>query len=280
MIVTYKQDQPYPWLHADSLANYDVMLAYTTNQNATQLTQGQLAALTAWIASGRVMVAMHGTTNTFINNSATITAAWRALLGAQYTGHGPRNDGGMVSLTTAGNSHASLTGTTMLPTSALNTGGSPYWDEGREHINFVSDTVVLARCQTTVNLPWIWVRPQGNGWVYYNASGHDGQVWARSEFKGQIVRALTWGYQVKQSYTGLRGRAPSHPFLSVREGRLTVPFRGMHSVEVLDMKGRRVLFHGPSSDADHDLSSLPVGTYGVRLHPERGDALRALMRVE
>jgi type 1 glutamine amidotransferase len=275
MIVTYRQNNPYTWLHADSLAQYDVMLAYTTNQDASQLTQGQLTALTNWIASGRVIVALHGSTNTFINNSTTITAAWRALLGARYVGHGTLNTSGTVTRTAAGNAHSCLQGTSMLPPSAANTGESPYWDEGREHVDFVSDTLVLARSVTSANnFPWIWVRPQGNGWVYYNASGHDGQVWARPEFKAQVIRALNWAYEMK--VTGIRGQAALDRLTRMHGNELFVPLREKYSLEIMDMQGRRVFFRHRSSAASHNLSFLPAGTYGVNILPETREAFRSL----
>jgi type 1 glutamine amidotransferase len=274
MVVTYRQEQPYPWLHADSLAQYDVILAYTTNQNANQLTQGQLTALTTWISSGRVFVALHGTTNTFINNSAPITAAWRALLGATYTGHGPLNTSGTVTRTTAGTAHSCLQGTTMLPASAANTGESPYWDEGREHINYSSDTLVLARSQTaSSNFPWIWLRPQGLGWVYYNASGHDGQVWTRAEFKGQVIRALQWGASVKT--TGIRGKAAIEALVRAEGHQLQVPGIGSHSLRILDMAGKSVLVRKDSRASHHDLSGLPLGVYALEVLT-RTDAYRGV----
>jgi type 1 glutamine amidotransferase len=285
MTVQYRQDPPFSWIHPDSLAAYDVLLAYTTDQNASDLSTTQITTLKNWLALGRVMVALHGTTNTFINNNATVAAAWRGLTGAQFTDHGPA--GG-----SAGNSgrvvfampiHASLQGTDTLPTSAPNSGGLPYWDEGRQHNTFSSDTVVIARSYYTspaANIPWIWVRPEGKGWVYYNASGHDGQIWTRPEFKGQVRRALQWGYQVKQSFTGVRGALAGNPFLRLRAGRLVAPLRGAYSLEVLDLEGRRILFDGPATAGNRDLSKLPAGTYGVLLYPEHGDALRALILIQ
>jgi hypothetical protein len=124
------------------------------------------------------------------------------------------------------------------------------------------------------------VRPEGKGWVYYNASGHDGQIWTRPEFKGQVRRALQWGYQVKQSFTGVRGALAGNPFLRLRAGRLVAPLRGAYSLEVLDLEGRRILFDGPATAGNRDLSKLPAGTYGVLLYPEHGDALRALILIQ
>ena len=36
--------------------------------------------------------------------------------------------------------------------------------------------------------PWTWVRTQGQGRVFYTASGHDHRVWSRPEFH-QLLRA-------------------------------------------------------------------------------------------
>jgi type 1 glutamine amidotransferase len=263
------------WIHPDTLAQYDVMLVYTTNQNASTLGQTRLNDLIAWVNSGKVIVALHGATNTYINNNATVAAGWRGLMGGQFVDHAPNNNGGIVTRTAVGDTHGALLGTTMLPTSAANSGGSPYWDEGRRHNQYASDTIVLARSQIgAVNVPWIWVRPQGNGWVYYTASGHDGQVWKMPEWKGQVRRALTWGYLVKT--TGIRGKAALDRLMHGTHGELIVPVKGEHSIEILDMQGRRVFFRGHSSARGHDVSALPAGSYGVRILPAAGEPFKAL----
>jgi type 1 glutamine amidotransferase len=282
MTVTYRQNTPYAFLHTDSLAQYDVMLVYTTNQDASQLTQGQLTALTTWIASGRVMVAVHGTTNTFITNNASITSAWRALTGAQFADHGPAagsGNSGTITYTTTGTTHGSLAGTIALPTSGVNTGDHPYWDEGRRHTAnlFSNDTLVLARALYTTpsatSLPWIWVRPQGNGWVYYNASGHDGQVWTRLEFKTQILRALQWGQAVS---TGIRGEAALPAVIRTEGHHIIVPLRTGYSFEVTTLQGRGVYKLARTHAARHDLGFLSTGTYGVRVQAEQRESYQTL----
>lgn len=271
MTVTYRQDPPYTWLHPDSLGRWDVMLTYTTNQNAEDLTRAQLDALTAWLDSGRVMVALHGTTNTFFNNDDAIRDDWAALTGARFQNHGPADGNGNAGrIEFSAPVHASLQGTDTLPTSAANSGGQPYWDEGRMHNTFAADTIVIARAHYTspsvTSLPWIWIREQGEGFVYYNASGHNGETWGRPEFKGQVARALEWGHEL--NVTGLRGRAAVERLLAPGvPGRIVVPFASAagHSIEVLDLQGRRVYHRKDSRAASHDVSFLPAGTYGVRI---------------
>jgi type 1 glutamine amidotransferase len=281
MQMNYRQNTPYTWLHADSLAQWDVMLVYTTNQNAADLSTAQMTALTNWIASGRVMVAVHGTTNTFINGNSTISAAWRALTGGQFVDHDSPNHAGTCTFTVPG--HPALQGTIPLPASATSEPASSdattYWDEGRRHNQYASDTVVVARAQLgTTNAPWIWVRPQGQGWVYYNASGHNFRVWRRFEYKAQLVRALQWGHTVKT--TGIRGREALAQFLGGPPGHIVVPsntgFRAGHSIEILDMQGRRVFHRLNSRAASHDVSFLPAGTYGVNILSDTRETFRSL----
>jgi hypothetical protein len=118
------------------------------------------------------------------------------------------------------------------------------------------------------------VRPQGQGWIYYNASGHNHLTWRRLEFRSQLLRALNWGYQMK--VTGIRGKAALDMLTRAHGNELFVPLREKYSLEIMDMQGRRVFFRGRSSAASHDLSSLPAGTYGVNILSETREAFKSL----
>jgi type 1 glutamine amidotransferase len=267
------------WLHPDTLAQFDVMLVYTTNQTGNDLSATQLTHLYDWVDSGHVVVALHGATNTFLNGTnafrgTTTTAGWRQLLGAQFVDHASGNNSGTITFRTP--RHPSLDSATPLPTSAGATGGLPFWDEGRRHNQYVSDTVVIARARLNnagdTAVPWIWVRPQGKGWIYYNASGHDAQVWKQAEFKGQILRALQWGAKVGKP-TGLRGKAASKALIKIQGNRILIPGIGHHSLRIHDMAGKSVLVRKNSPADRHDLSGLPLGIYAIEVLT-RADAFR------
>ncbi len=272
------------WLHPDSLAQYDVMLVYTTNQNANDLGQARFDILKNWVEGGKVIVALHGSTNTYINNNATVAAAWRGLMGGQFVDHGPAGgmgNGGTVQFTKP--EHPSLEGTTVLPPSAASSGGQPFWDEGRRHNQFASDTIMLAYSNytspSTQSVPWIWVRPQGEGWVYYNASGHDHQTWARPEFKVQVAQALKWGAEVGNP-SGLRGRAAVESLIRMHGGVLHVPANTPHSLCVHDLAGREVMRRRSPGNAEavHDLTGLSPGTYSVQVLTGEGPVFRGVHR--
>lgn len=258
------------WLHPDSLAQYDVMLVYTTNQVGNDLSATQLNNLYNWVDSGHVIVALHGSTNTFLASSiafrgTTTDSGWRKLIGAQFIDHATGNNGGTVTFKIP--RHPALQLATMLPTSAAATGGSPFWDEGRRHNRYVADTVVIARARLNSNpdtaVPWIWVRPQGKGWVYYNANGHDSQVWKQSEFKNQVLEALKWGNSVKT--TGIRGKAAVNALIRSVGNQLFVPGNESHSLRIHDMTGRDVFSRKASVANQYDLSVLPIGVYSIEV---------------
>jgi type 1 glutamine amidotransferase len=259
------------WLHPDTLAQFDVMLVYTTNQAGNDLSATHLTNLYNWVDSGHVIVALHGATNTFLNGTnafraTTTTAGWRQLLGAQFVDHATGNNSGTITFKAP--RHPSLDSALTLPTSAAATGGSPFWDEGRRHNQYVNDTVVIARARLNnagdTAVPWIWVRPQGKGWVYYNASGHDAQVWKQAEFKGQILRALKWGAKVGNP-TGLRGKAAVKSLIQMQKNAIFVPGNEVHSLRVHDMAGKSVFVRNGSHADRHDLSGLPLGVYGIEV---------------
>jgi len=268
-VLNYREAASHSWLNPDSLAQYDVAFLYTTDQIGTDMSATQLSNFIAWIAAGHVAVAFHGSTNTYLNNG-TLSTNWGNLLGGLFLDHGNGTDNGGT-ITFKQPLHASLTGTTTLPTSATATGGTPYWDEGRRHKSFTSDTIVLARSSMnavdTVT-PWIWVRPQGKGWVYYNSSGHDGQTWHRTEFKGQVVQAIKWAATITP--TGIHGRAAIQPLIDFYQGGMQVPYNEPYTISIFNMAGKRTMSRQGFHASSYDLSALPVGAYYLQvLFPEK-----------
>tara|TARA_Y100001968_G_C19442240_1_gene763210 strand:+ start:480 stop:3932 length:3453 start_codon:yes stop_codon:yes gene_type:complete len=83
------------------------------------------------------------------------------------------------------------------------------WDETYFHNNHNTEnrTVLMVREAMpgdphTKPEPWTWVRTQGNGRVFYTASGHDERVWSHSDFHQLIKSGIMWavGNKVRKSY--------------------------------------------------------------------------------
>ena len=89
------------------------------------------------------------------------------------------------------------------------------WDETYFHNNHNTEnrTVLMVREAMpgdphTKPEPWTWVRTQGNGRVFYTASGHDERVWSHSDFHQLIKSGIMWavGNKVRKSYNNFIGK--------------------------------------------------------------------------
>jgi hypothetical protein len=69
------------------------------------------------------------------------------------------------------------------------------FDEPYVHVkhNPLDRTVLMERPDPAgTREPWTWVRTQGQGRVFYTASGHDERTWDRPEFQKMVENALVW----------------------------------------------------------------------------------------
>ena len=92
------------------------------------------------------------------------------------------------------------------------------WDETYFHSNHnpKNRTVLMVRDAMkgdphTEPEPWTWVRTQGNGRIFYTASGHDQRVWKNAGFHQLLKSGILWavGDKARESYDNfLASRAP------------------------------------------------------------------------
>lgn len=185
MTVDYKTNEGI--LHPDSLKVYDILFLYNSKKGSggtgadksPDLTAAQEDALLAWVNAGHAVIAAHSATSSYLSNPK-----YAQLLGAEYLAHGED----LQSIRVTAPNHPAMLGVSAPPSAA----NSTYWDEGRTHRFLQKDTVILAVSNSNGN-PWTWVRPQGQGWVYYTSSGHDARCWNDANFQKQILQALKWG---------------------------------------------------------------------------------------
>ncbi|MBT6789878.1 MAG: hypothetical protein HOA45_09475, partial [Verrucomicrobia bacterium] len=92
------------------------------------------------------------------------------------------------------------------------------WDETYFHSNHNTEnrTVLMVRDAMkgdphTEPEPWTWVRTQGNGRIFYTASGHDQRVWNNAGFHQLLKSGILWavGDKARKRYDNfLASRAP------------------------------------------------------------------------
>lgn len=182
---------------AEYLNRFDALLLYA---NHKEIAPNQWKNLNAFIDQGGGFVPVHCASWCFQNE-----AGFDQLVGGRFAGHKT----GVFKVSTIEPEHPAVKGVPELEA----------WDETYVHKNHnTKDRIVLqvrevagADDNITEAEPWTWIRTQGNGRIFYTASGHDERVWDRSEFHELLKAGILWavGDSRKESYqTFVDGRTP------------------------------------------------------------------------
>jgi hypothetical protein len=100
-------------------------------------------------------------------------------VGAQFESHGT----GVFAATIADPGHAIMRGFA----------GFSSFDETYVHRLHATDRHVLEwRIDERGREPWTWVRTEGEGRVFYTASGHDERTWENPGFQDLLARGIRW----------------------------------------------------------------------------------------
>ncbi len=145
-------------------------------------------------------MALHAASAMFTNSDKYLS-----LVGAQFQRHAAANE---FKVEVTQPSHPVMQGVQSFTS----------FDEPYVHIkhNPQDRTVLMERPDPAgTREPWTWVRTQGQGHVFYTASGHDERTWDRPEFQKMIANAVIWTLdaQTRQAFqrfempgVDLRGR--------------------------------------------------------------------------
>ncbi|GIX04000.1 MAG: hypothetical protein KatS3mg113_1006 [Planctomycetaceae bacterium] len=163
-------------LSHDTLHSFDGLIIYA---NHDTITPDQEQALLQFVARGKGFVALHCASYCFRNSAAYIE-----LVGAQFQRHG-----GQVFRVENVQDHPILQGF----------GGFESWDETYIHTRHqeAGRTVLQIRRQGDQAPgrdaePWTWVKPYGQGRVFYTAWGHDHRTWGHPGFHNLVERGIRW----------------------------------------------------------------------------------------
>ncbi len=263
MTVDYRTNESV--LNVDSLSRYQVMFIYNNKKGSAadgtpDLTTAQENALYGWVDAGHVIVGVHSANSSYLGNPRYLQ-----LFGAAFTIHGDTAAYRYITIVNPG--HPAMLGVSAPPA----TGNAAYWDEGREAQFSKNDTIMLARARANgTQEPWTWVRPEGNGWVYYTSSGHDARVWNDVNYQGQLIRALLWGAGV------------ATPIFVDHQKRKTDAFddliRGdIRSLRITNTKGETVFFRNHPRVGESGFPRLGAGTYFLSISRTDGPVYKSLI---
>ncbi len=172
----------------DYLNRFDALLLYA---NHKEITPDQWSHLNSFVDQGGGFLPIHSASWCFQNEPG-----FDQLVGGRFAGH----KAGVFKVSTIEPEHPAVKGVPELEA----------WDETYFHKNHnAKDRTVLQLRKVsgpddniTEDEPWTWVRTQGEGRIFYTASGHDERVWGRSEFHELLKAGILWtvGDERRSSY--------------------------------------------------------------------------------
>lgn len=155
-----------------SKEQYAALVVYA---NIDVISPEQAKGLLNYVRSGGGFVPLHCASFCFRNNDEVV-----ALIGAQFLRHGT----GVFRTITAEPEHPIMKGLRDIES----------WDETYVHSkhNEVDRTVLQFRVDNEGREPWTWVKPYGDGRVFYTAWGHDDRTWTNAGFVELVERGIRW----------------------------------------------------------------------------------------
>ena len=172
---------------ASYLNKFDALLLYA---NHPRLTSTQWKNLLSFVRLGKGFVPVHCASWCFSN-----IPEYDQLVGGRFKSH----QGGVFSPRIVVRNHPAVSGIQKLEA----------WDETYFHHrhNPKNRTVLMVRDPMPGDPhdkpePWTWVRTEGEGRVFYTASGHDERVWNDSNFHQLLKQGILWavGDKARERY--------------------------------------------------------------------------------
>ena len=159
-------------LNEKELASYDAIILYA---DIDQVDPKQESALIDFVKRGGGFVPIHCASACFNHSPKFVD-----LIGARFLRHGS----GVFRTEVAETANAI----------AIGYGGFESWDETYVHTSHqeAGRTVLEYRVDRNGREPWTWIKPYGNGRVFYTAWGHDGRTWTHPGFQNLVLRGILW----------------------------------------------------------------------------------------
>ncbi len=183
-------------INADNLANYDVVIFYTSGNLLQEgsdghppMTEEGKEEFLEWIENGGGFIGIHSASDTFRGGDPD---PYIEMLGGEFTWHGPQFEG---TVRVTDGDHPAMGA---IPTEW------DVWDEWYVHTHLNTDNIrLLAVMEAPENIqenhseheqevPVIWCRSYGDGRVFYNAMGHAHDVWEDEIFQQHLLDAVAW----------------------------------------------------------------------------------------
>jgi uncharacterized protein len=164
----------------ENLDLHDALIVYANHEQAKVP-----EAILPWVRDGGALVALHCACGNFHPSKA-----WFDLVGGRFKSH----EGAEFSPKTVDREHPITKDLPPLTT----------WDETYQHMDLAGDRHLLQVREPmnkgeTSPEPWTWTRDEGNGRVFYTASGHDLRCWNQQAYQILVKRGILWAIGEKKA---------------------------------------------------------------------------------
>ena len=214
----------------EKLDSYDALIVYANHEKAKVP-----EAILPWVKDGGALVALHSACGNFHPSKD-----WFDLVGGRFKSH----EGMEFSPKTVDHEHPV---TKDLPVLTC-------WDETYQHMDLTGDRHLLQVREPmnkgeTSPEPWTWTRDEGQGRVFYTASGHDLRCWSLPAYQILVRRGILWAIGEKKAAAFARFKIPPLP-TEIPE----VPDRTHPEIPMMELQKPL----SPADSAAH--TQVPVGT--------------------
>ena len=185
-------------INAENLAEYDVVIFYTTGDltepgtdGTTPMGENGLQELLDWIKAGGGFIGYHSANDTFHSKGDEVSG-YVEMIGGEFETHGMQFKG---TLRVVDPDHPIMQGVPdgwSLPDEWYI---SRNLNKEKMHVLALLDPGRERKRQPKYNVPSypiMWVRAYGDGRVHYNALGHREDVWENKTFQKSVVNAIHW----------------------------------------------------------------------------------------
>lgn len=183
-------------ISADLLKKVDVVQFYTTgslfekgNDGNPPMTKKQAHTLLRWIRNGGAFVGVHSATDTFKNWTEEGRKPYIDMIGGRFVGHDSGGKSGVMTV----------------KRHPITNHLDQRWELTDEYYFFDATTdnrKPLTILQTKESAsgklkkrdPYMntWIKPYGNGRVFYTALGHRKDVWTNERFQKLVYKGIRW----------------------------------------------------------------------------------------
>ena len=189
-------------LTPDKLKTLDAVMFYTTG--GLPISPENFTAFEEWLKSGKAMIGVHSSTDTFGNFKP-----YFSLINGTFDGH-PWGSGENCTMTVHETSHV-----VAKPWPAE----FQIKDEIYQYRNYdpkavrVIYSLNMAKCKTKApyHVPVCWVREFGKGRLFYTNLGHNEGTWQNPQFKEHLLTGIRWALKLEE------GPAEPNPELQYAE---------------------------------------------------------------